>query len=95
VSEKAINLFTSKEYRFLQWLVEQPCIELNGNYVVRMSQPQIAKAYGVSATTIFHWIENLKDANCVMLNNKKSGYIVTPTGHTIITKLKELESLIG
>ena len=95
MSEKAINLFTSKEYRFLQWLVEQPCIELNGNYVVRMSQPQIAKAYGVSATTIFHWIENLKDANCVMLNNKKSGYIVTPTGHIIITKLKELESLIG
>ncbi|MCL1820393.1 MAG: hypothetical protein FWG36_07040 [Oscillospiraceae bacterium] len=94
MAEKPINLFTSKEYRFLQWLVEQPCVELNGNQVVRMSQPQLAKAYGVSATTIFHWIENLKDANCVAINNKKSGYIVTTTGHTVIAKLKELESVI-
>ena len=91
---RIIDLFTSKEYRFLQWLVEQPCIELDGNHVIRMSQPQLAKAYGVSATTVFHWIENLKDANCVILNNKKSGYIVTPTGHSMITKLKELESVI-
>jgi len=95
VGEKSINLFTSKEYRFLQWLVEQPCIELNGNQVVRMSQPQLAKAYGVSATTVFHWIENLKDANCVAINSKKSGYIVTPTGRTVIAKLSELERVIG
>jgi len=94
VGEASIDLFTSKEYRFLQWLVQQPCIELNGNQVVRMSQPQLAKAYGVSATTVFHWIENLKDANCVEINSKKSGYIVTPTGHTVIAKLKELESAI-
>jgi biotin operon repressor len=94
MNEKTIDLFTSKEYRFLQWLVEQPFIQLNGNQVVRMSQPQLAKAYGVSATTVFHWIENLKDANCIAVNSKKSGYIVTPTGHTVITKLKELESVI-
>ena len=43
---------------------------------------------------MFHWIENLKDANCVAINSKKSGYIVTPTGHTVIAKLKELESVI-
>ena len=94
MGEKSIDLFTSKEYRFLQWLVEQPCIELNGNQVVRMSQLQLARAYGVSATTVFHWIENLKDANCVLINSKKSGYIVTPTGHIVIAKFKELESVI-
>lgn len=92
--DKAINLFTSNEYRFLQWLVEQPCIELNGNQVVRMSQPQLAKAYGVSATTVFHWIENLRNANCVAVNSKKSGYIVTSTGHTVVAKLNELEKAI-
>jgi len=94
VNEKPIDLFTSKEYRFLHWLIEQPCIELNGNQVVRMSQPQLAKAYGVSPTTVFHWIENLKDVNCIVMNNKKSGYIVTPTGHSVIAKLKELESVM-
>ena len=94
MSDNPINLFTSKECRFLQWLAGQPCMELNGNQVIRMSQPQLAKAYGVSATTVFHWIENLKDANCVAINNKKSGYIVTPTGRTVIAKLKELESVI-
>ena len=94
MGDKSIDLFTSKEYRFLHWLVQQPCIELNGNRVVRMSQPQLAKAYGVSATTVFHLIENLKDANCVAVNSKKSGYIVTPTGHSVIAKLKELESVI-
>jgi biotin operon repressor len=92
--DKSINLFTSKEYRFLRWLAEQPCMELNGKRVIRMSQPQLAEAYGVSATTIFHWIENLKDVNCVVLNNKKSGYVVTKTGHQVIAKLKELEGVI-
>jgi len=92
--ERTIDLFISKEYRFLQWLVKQPFIELNGKKVVRMSQPQLAKAYGVSATTVFHWIEHLKGANCVAVNNKKSGYIVTPTGHSIIAKFKELENII-
>ena len=87
-------MFTSKEYRFLHWLVEQPCIELNGNQVVRMSQPQLAKAYGVSATTVFHWIDNLKEANCVGVNSKKSGYFVTATGHAVISKLKELETVV-
>ncbi|MDR3288571.1 MAG: DNA (cytosine-5-)-methyltransferase [Peptococcaceae bacterium] len=94
MAEKLINLFTSKEYRFLQWLAEQPCVELNGKQVVRMSQSQLAEAYGASATTVFHWIENLKDANCVAVNNKKSGYIVTPAGHKVIAKLKELERVI-
>jgi len=94
MTDNAINLFTSKEYRFLQWLSEQPCIELNGNPVVRMSQPQLAEAYGASATTVFHWLENLKGANCVTINNKKSGYIVTSTGHKVIAKLKELERII-
>ena len=92
--DKPVNLFTSKEYRFLQWLVGQPCIKLNGKWVVRMSQPQLARAYGVSATTVFHWIENLKDVNCVAINNKKSGYIVTPTGQEVVAKLEELEKII-
>jgi len=90
----ASDILTSKEYRFLNWLAEQPCIELNGNAVIRMSQPQLAEAFGVSATTIFHWIENLKKVCCVAIFNKKSGYIVTPVGHMVIKKMKELENVV-
>lgn len=90
-----IDIFTSKEFRFLQWLANQSCVEIDGKKVIRMSQPQLAKAYGVSATTVFHLLETLKIANCIELNNKKSGYIITQTGHTVISKVKELEKIIG
>lgn len=93
--DNPIDVFTSKEYRFLKWLSDQPCIELNGKQVVRMSQPQLAKAYGACATTVFHWIEALKEAHCVEQNNKKSGYIVTGTGHKVIAQMGEIEKLIG
>lgn len=95
MSDNPIDVFTSKEYRFLKWLSDQPCTELNGKQVVRMSQPQLAKAYGASATTVFHWIEALKGAHCVEQYNKKSGYIVTDTGHKVIAQMGKIEKLIG
>lgn len=95
MQNNSIDVFTSKEFRFLQWLTTLPCIELNGRQVVRMSQSQLAEAYGVCATTIFHWIEELKNANCIEPNNKKSGYIVTGTGREVIAKILEIEKLIG
>lgn len=41
-----VNVFASKEYHFLYWLSRLPCVTLEGQPVIRLSQIELADQYG-------------------------------------------------
>ncbi len=93
MTNKSIQLFVSKEYRFLDWLKSQEQTTSRGA-VINFSQEEIAAEYGSSPATVNKWLQALQSAGCVE-QKKKGSYRVTKTGSAIIDKIQEIEKLVG
>ena len=89
------NLLASDEYRFLYWVSRQPATVINGWNIVKLSQNEIAQAYGKSPATIFHWLSALRKVNCIEPYKIKSGYRITKTGYEVITYMEKIEKVLG
>ena len=93
MSNKSIQLFESKEYRFLNWLKGQEQTTSRGA-TINFSQEEIAVEYGSSPATVNKWLQALQSVGCVE-QKKKGSYRVTQTGNAVITKMEEIEKLVG
>ena len=93
MSNKSIQLFGSKEYRFLNWLKGQEQTTSRGA-TINFSQEEIAAEYGSSPATVNKWLHALQSVGCVE-QKKKGSYRVTKTGNAVIAKMKEIEKLVG
>lgn len=91
--DKSIELFGSKEYHFLSWLERQEQ-ETTRGAVINFSQEEIAAEYGSSPATVNKWIQALQSAHCIE-QKKRGSYHVTKTGHAVIAKMKEIDTIIG
>lgn len=91
--EKSIQLFGSKEYRFLSWLKSQERQTSHGS-VINFSQEEIAIEYGSSPATVNKWMRALQSIQCVE-QKKKGSYHITETGNAVIAQMEEIEKLIG
>ena len=87
------KLFGSKEYYFLYWLKSQEHITRLGT-TINFSQEEIAAEYGSSPATVNKWLQALQLARCVE-QKKKGSYRITKIGYAVITKMEEIEKLIG
>ena len=93
MSNKSIQLFGSKEYRFLNWLKGQEQTTSRGA-TINFSQEEIAAEYGSSPATVNKWLQALQSVGCVE-QKKKGCYRVTKTGNAVIAKMEEIEKLVG
>ena len=93
MSNKSIQLFGSKEYRFLNWLKGQEQATSRGA-TINFSQEEIAAEYGSSPATVNKWLQALQSVGCVE-QKKKGSYRVTQTGNAVIAKMEEIEKLVG
>lgn len=59
---------------------QSPCVTLEGQPVIRLSQIELADQYGSSPATVFAMLHTLQKAGCIQPYRRKSGYIVTGTG---------------
>lgn len=91
--DKSIQLFGSKEYHFLNWLKNHEQITSCGA-IINFSQEEIAIEYGSSPATINKWLHSLQLAGCVE-QKKKGSYHVTKIGSAVITKMNEIEKIVG
>lgn len=89
-----VDVFTSKECRFLRWLDTMQMDTSNGRMVI-FPQEELAKQYGCSVATVNGWIQALKKAKCVEVYKKKSGYIVTQTGNDVLAQIEKINNIIG
>lgn len=85
-----VNVFASKEYHFLYWLSRLPCVTLEGQPVIRLSQIELADQYGSSPATVFAMLHTLQKAGCIQPYRRKSGYIVTGTGRAVIGRMEQI-----
>ena len=93
MSNKSIQLFGSKEYRFLKWLKGQEQASSRGA-TINFSQEEIAAEYGSSPATVNKWLQSLQAVGCVE-QKKKGSYRVTKTGNAVIAQMGKIEKLIG
>ena len=93
MADKSIQLFGSKEYRFLNWLKSQEQTTSRGA-TINFSQEEIAAEYGSSPATVNKWLQSLQSVGCVE-QKKKGSYRVTKTGSAVIAKMQEIEKLVG
>lgn len=93
MSNKSIQMFGSKEYRFLNWLKGQEQTTSRGA-TINFSQEEIAVEYGSSPATVNKWLQALQSVGCVE-QKKKGRYRVTQTGNAVIAKMEEIEKLVG
>ena len=93
MSNKSIQLFGSKEYRFLNWLKGQEQATSRGA-TINFSQEEIAAEYGSSPATVNKWLQSLQAVGCVE-QKKKGSYRVTKTGYAVIAQMGKIEKLIG
>lgn len=91
--DKSIQLFGSKEYRFLNWLKSQEQTTSRGA-TINFSQEEIAAEYGSSPATINKWLQSLQSVGCVE-QKKKGSYCVTETGGAVIAEMKKIERIIA
>ena len=89
------NPFASEEYRFLYWISRQPVVVIGGLNIIRLSQNELAQAYGKSPATIFHWLSTLRKVNCIVPYKVKSGYRITKTGYEVISCMEKIEKVIA
>ena len=89
-----VNVFASKEYHFLYWLSSLPCVTLEGQPVIRLSQIELADQYGSSPATVFAMLHTLQKAGCIQPYRRKSGYIVTGTGRAVIGRMEQIRALV-
>lgn len=93
MSNKSIQLFGSKEYRFLNWLKGQEQTTSRGA-TINFSQEEIAAEYGSSPATVNKWLQALQSIGCVE-QKKKGSYRVTKPGNEVIAQMEKIEKLIG
>ena len=93
MADKSIQLFGSKEYRFLNWLKSREQTTSRGA-IINFSQEEIATEYGSSPATVNKWLQSLQSVGCIE-QKKKGSYRVTKTGNAVIAKMNELENIIG
>lgn len=93
MTDKSIQIFSSKEYHFLKWLKSQERTTSRGA-TINFSQEEIAAEYGSSPATVNKWLQALQAIDCVE-QKKKGSYRVTQTGNAVITKMQEIEKLVG
>ncbi|MBQ3134247.1 MAG: winged helix-turn-helix domain-containing protein [Oscillospiraceae bacterium] len=93
MADKSIQLFGSKEYRFLNWLKRQEQTTSRGA-IINFSQEEIAAEYGSSPATVNKWLQSLQSVGCVE-QKKKGSYRVTKTGGAVIAQMDKIEKLIG
>lgn len=91
--DKSIQLFGSKEYRFLNWLKSQEQTTSRGA-TINFSQEEIAAEYGSSPATVNKWLQALQSVGCVE-QKKKGSYRVTQTGNAVIAEMKKIERIIA
>lgn len=91
-SDNSINLFRTKECRFLFWLSEHSQRTSKGA-VVNFSQEEIADEYGSSPATVNKWLQALEAADCVE-QKKKGSYCVTETGNAVLAQMEKIEKLL-
>ena len=91
--DKSIELFGSKEYRFLSWLERHEQKTSRGT-VINFSQEEIADEYGSSPATVNKWLQALRSVGCVE-QKKKGSYRVTKTGIAVIDQMEKIEKLVG
>lgn len=91
--DQSIQLFGSKEYRFLSWLKtkEQPTTR---GPIINFSQEEIADEYGSSPATVNKWLQSLQEAACVE-QKKKGSYRITETGNAVIAEMEKIERIIA
>lgn len=92
MSNKSIQLFGSKEYRFLNWLKGQEQMTSRGA-TINFSQEEIAAEYGSSPATVNKWLQALQAVGCVE-QKKKGSYHITKTGNAVIAEMKKIERII-
>ena len=92
MSNKSIQLFESKEYRFLNWLKGQEQTTSRGA-MINFSQEEIAVEYGTSPATVNTWLQALQAVGCVE-QKKKGSYHITKTGNAVIAEMKKIERII-
>ncbi len=92
MTDKSIQLFASKEYRFLSWLKSREQTTSLGA-VINFSQEEIAIEYNSSPATINKWLQALQAVNCVE-QKKKGSYRITKTGNEVIATMKKIEQII-
>ena len=93
MADKSIQLFGSKEYRFLNWLKSQEQTTSRGA-TINYSQEELAIEFGSSPATVNKWLQSLQSVGCVE-QKKKGSYCVTKTGEAVIAKMQEIERLVG
>lgn len=91
--DKSIQLFGSKEYRFLSWLKCQEQATSRGA-TINYSQEELAIEFGSSPATVNKWLQALQSVGCVE-QKKKGSYRVTKTGNAVIAQMDKIEKLIG
>lgn len=94
MTNDGVNVFASKEYHFLYWLSSLPCVPLEGQPVIRLSQIELADQYGSSPATVFAMLHTLQKAGCIQPYRRKSGYIVTGTGRAVIGRMEQIRALV-
>ena len=93
VKNNSVCLFASKEYHLLYWMLQHETDTIYGP-MVKFSQIELAKECKSSPATVNKWIASLRKAKCVELT-KRGNYCVTGTGRKVITKMEEIEKIIG
>lgn len=92
MTNKAIQLFGSKEYHFLNWLKSQEHMTSHGT-TINFSQEELAIEYGSSPATVNKWLQELQAVGCVE-QKKKGSYHVTKTGNAVIAEMNKIEQII-
>lgn len=93
MENEIIQLFGSKEYRFLNWLKSREQTTSRGA-TINFSQEEIATEYGSSPATVNKWLQALQSVGCVE-QKKKGSYCITKTGNVVIAKMNEIETIVG
>ena len=93
MGDRSVQLFSSKEYRFLNWLKSKEQKTTRG-LIINFSQEEIATEYGSSPATVNKWLQALQSVSCVE-QKKKGSYRITKTGYAVIAKMEEIEKLVG
>lgn len=94
MDDDLINVLVSEEYLLLRWL-SQHTTQTRSVSVVKFSQNELAQEFDCSPTTINKRMQLLKKINCIEQYRKKGNYIITDVGRKVISKMDEIESIIG
>ena len=93
MKDKVISPFASREYHLLLWMFEHQTNTSQGP-IVKFSQAELATECDTALATINKWIATLRTAKCIE-NPKRGNYRITDIGYQVISKMNEIENLVG